>query len=117
LELVFGQQSGSLTIGVYFFPRYTNKSSCNSNSASPTANKWLKSEVNKESVVHGLRHSYRDRLRPIEAPTELIDQLGGWSKNTVGQNYGNEYSIGLLHSWASKITQFWPRNPTSLGLG
>jgi integrase len=89
--------------GIFCFPRYTNKSSCNSNSASAAANKWLKSEINKGSVIHGLRHSYRDRLRAIEAPTELIDQLGGWSKNTVGQNYGNGYSLDLLHSWAKRI--------------
>jgi integrase len=89
--------------GIFCFPRYTNKSSCNSNSASATANKWLKTEVNKESVIHGLRHSYRDRLRAIEAPTELIDQLGGWSKTSVGQNYGNGYSLALLHSWAKRI--------------
>ena len=33
-------------------------------------------------------HSFRDRLRAAEAPTELIDQLGGWSLKTVGSLMG-----------------------------
>ena len=31
----------------------------------------------------------RDRLRAVNCPTEMIDQLGGWSKETVGQGYGD----------------------------
>ena len=31
------------------------------------------------------------RLRAVEAPSEVIDQLGGWSLKTVGQSYGDGY--------------------------
>jgi integrase len=73
----------------FCFPRYTSSESCNSNSASAAINKWVKSVAVDEAVIHGLRHSFRDRLRAAEAPTELIDQLGGWRLKTVGQSYGN----------------------------
>ena len=54
-------------------------------------------------VVHGFRHSFRDRLREVEAPSDLIDQLGGWSLQSVGQSYGNGYALENLSSWMEKI--------------
>lgn len=89
----------------FCFPRYTNKQRCNSNSASAAINKWVKSIAGEDTVIHGLRHSFRDRLRAAEAPTELIDQLGGWSLKTVGQSYGNGYAIENLTNWISKLAQ------------
>ena len=68
----------------YCFPRYTSAKGCNSNSASAAINKWLKTVAGQSAVIHGLRHSFRDRLRAVEAPQELIDQLGGWSLQSVG---------------------------------
>ena len=88
---------------VFCFPRYTNKQRCNSNSASAAINKWVKSIAGEDTVIHGLRHSFRDRLRAAEAHTELIDQLGGWSLKSVGQSYGNGYALENLSSWMDKI--------------
>jgi len=59
--------------------------------------------VGSDAVIHGLRHSFRDRLRATEAPTEVIDQLGGWSLKTVGQGYGDGYQLDLLSNWMQKI--------------
>ena len=87
----------------FCFPRYTNKRRCNSNSASAAINKWVKSIAGEDTVIHGLRHSFRDRLRAAEAHTELIDQLGGWSLKSVGQSYGNGYALENLSSWMDKI--------------
>ena len=87
----------------FCLPRYTNKDRCNSNSASAAINKWVKSVAGDEAVIHGLRHSFRDRLRAAEAPSELIDQLGGWSLQSVGQSYGNGYALENLSSWMDKI--------------
>ena len=78
--------------GLYCFPRYTNSERCNSNSASAAINKWIKTVAGPNDVVHGLRHSFRDRLRAVEAPTDMIDQLGGWALKSVGQGYGDGYS-------------------------
>ena len=87
----------------YCFPRYCNKEACNSNSASAAINKWIKTIAGPDAVIHGLRHSFRDRLREVEAPVDLIDQLGGWSMQSVGQTYGNGYPLVNLREWMLRI--------------
>jgi len=87
----------------HYFPRYTNGERCNSNSASAAINKWINTVGGSSDVIHGLRHSFRDRLRAIEAPTDMIDQLGGWSLKSVGQGYGDGYDLELLVKYQSKI--------------
>jgi hypothetical protein len=51
-----------------------------------------------------LRHSFRDRLRAVEAPTDMIDQLGGWALKSVGQGYGDGYELELLIRHLHRIT-------------
>ena len=46
--------------------------------------------------------SFRDRLRAVECPSEIIDQLGGWSLKSVGQGYGKGYSSSITYSWLKK---------------
>jgi integrase/uncharacterized protein YcgL (UPF0745 family) len=81
------------------FPRYCNGQTCNANSASAALNKWLKPRVNEDAVVHTLRHSMRDRLRAVECPSDIIDQIGGWSSSTVGSSYGKGYELPVLAKW------------------
>ncbi len=89
----------------FCFPRYCNETTCKSNSASAAINKWLKTVIGNAYVIHGLRHSFRDRLRNVGAPTDLIDQLGGWSLKTVGQGYGEGYSLELCGLWMGKLVE------------
>ena len=93
----------SATGSEYCFPKYIGKGCCKSNSASAAGNKWLKRVGGNGVIVHGLRHSFRDRLREVETPTEVIDQLGGWSAATVGQGYGDGYKMDLLYKYMSLI--------------
>ena len=88
---------------IYAFPRYTSVDNCNANSASAALNKWLKSKLINDYVIHGLRHSFRDRLRAIECPSEIIDQLGGWSLRSIGQGYGKGYELSVLSKWMNQI--------------
>ena len=88
---------------IYAFPRYTSPKECNTNSASATLNKWLKEKLINDYVIHGFRHSFRDRLRAKECPSEIIDQLGGWSLRSGGEGYGRGYDLDVLHKWISKI--------------
>jgi len=81
----------------YAFPRYTDGIKCNSNSASAALNKWIKQVVGSGNVIHGFRHSFRDRLRAVSAPIDMIDQLGGWSLQSVGQGYGDGYDLKQVH--------------------
>ena len=62
----------------YAFPRYCDGQTCNANSASAALNKWMKTTIGGDYVVHGLRHSLRDRLRAVECPLDIIDEIGGW---------------------------------------
>jgi integrase len=91
--------------GLYCFPRYTNPERCNSNSASAAINKWIKTVGGSNDVIHGLRHSFRDRLRAVEAPTDMIDQLGGWALKSVGHGYGDGYELNLLFEFLFKTTE------------
>ena len=92
------------SVNEFCFARYSNEEVCNRNSASAALNKWIKTIAGKDAVIHGLRHSFRDRLREVEAPSELIDQLGGWSLKSVGQAYGNGYTLQKMSKWIRKIT-------------
>ena len=38
----------------------------------------------------------RDRLRAVNCPSDMIDQIGGWTTAGVGQAYGEGYGLGLL---------------------
>ena len=62
---------------VYAFPRYNTTSTTNGNSASAAINKWLKPRVPEGCVIHSFRHSMRDRLREVQCPADMIDQIGG----------------------------------------
>ena len=85
------------------FPRYCSAVRCNSNSASGALNKWIKQTVGREYVVHSLRHSFRDRLRAKECPSDLIDQIGGWTTAGAGEGYGKGYQLEVKAKWLRKI--------------
>ena len=81
----------------FLFKSYASEDGCNGNSCSATLNKWLKQHVS-DAVIHSFRHSFRDRLRNAGVQSEMIDQLGGWSRQTVGQGYGMGFAIANLFS-------------------
>ena len=60
-----------------------------------TLNKRIKQVAGFDNVIHGFRHSFKDRLRAVSAPSDMIDQLGGWSLQSVGQVYGEGYSVDI----------------------
>jgi len=51
-------------------------------------------------VVHSLRHSLRDRMREVEAPSDMIDQIGGWSLKLV---FKLVYLCLIMLSYADKV--------------
>ena len=89
----------------FAFPRFTNATRCNSNSASATLNKWMKPLVPHGCVIHSFRHSLRDRLRAVETPSEIADVLGGWTGKSIGQSYGKGYDLPVLHRWMKRLEE------------
>ena len=83
----------------YCFPRYARDGYCNANSASAALGKWMKKYCESGSTVHGIRHAFRDRLRAVNAPVDLIDQMGGWSTKSVGMSYGQGYDLATASSY------------------
>ena len=81
------------------FPRYTDGSGCNANSASAAINKWLKPRVPDGCVVH----SFRDRLRNVECPLEIADAIGGWPTAAVGRKYASGYGLEVEARWIRAI--------------
>jgi integrase len=88
---------------IYAFPRYCNGKVCNANSASAALNKWMKTIIGDDYVIHGLRHSLRDRLRAVECPSDIIDAIGGWTTSGMGHGYGNGYSVDVMAKWMKII--------------
>ena len=54
--------------------------------------------------MHSFRHSMRDRLREVDCPSEVIDQIGGWARSGVGEGYGDGYSLSKMYDYLDRIT-------------
>ena len=104
ISLWSAQRAMHSTDTKFLFPKYMKTDTCNANSASAAANKWIKSVVSANVSVHSFRHSMRDRLRAVHCPTEVIDQIGGWSTGSVGSKYGVGYPVEVLGEWMHKMT-------------
>lgn len=87
----------------FAFPRYNKGNSTNANSASAALNKWLKQYVPEGCSMHSFRHSLRDRLRAVECPADIVDQIGGWQTDGVGHGYGEGYPLQVCSSWMDRI--------------
>ncbi|WP_116084769.1 DUF6538 domain-containing protein [Tropicimonas sp. IMCC34011] len=83
----------------FAFPRYNKGETTNANSASAALNKWLKPHVPERCTMHSFRHSMRDRLRAVECPSDIVDQIGGWQTEGVGHGYGRGYPLEVLAKW------------------
>ncbi|MDA9337192.1 tyrosine-type recombinase/integrase [Planktomarina temperata] len=88
---------------VFAFARYNQTDTTAANSASAALNKWLKHYVPAGCTMHSFRHSMRDRLRAVECPAEIIDQIGGWQTDGIGHSYGSGSPISVLQRQLMKI--------------
>ena len=67
--------------------------------ASNALNNWLKRDFGG-LTAHSLRHTFRDRLRALECPMDMIDQIGGWrSVSGIGARYGEGYGLEQKRMW------------------
>lgn len=89
----------------FAFPRYNSGSTTNANSASAALNKWMKAYAPEGCTMHSFRHSMRDRLRAVECPSDIVDQIGGWQTDGVGHGYGSGYPLEVLRKWMKAATR------------
>ena len=92
----------------FAFPNYNDGERTNANSASAALNKWLKTKIGQGYTIHSFRHSMRDRLRAVDCPSEVIDQIGGWLTHGVGNSYGKGYPEAVLFKFMNKIASIEP---------
>jgi integrase len=83
------------------FPRYFDKGS----NLSATLMKHFKKHKllpTEKHSVYSFRHSFKDRLKAVEAPEELIDEMMGHSidKPKYGDGYGLALKLKYLHAIA-----------------
>lgn len=89
----------------FAFPKYNDGKRTNANSASAALNKWLKGKVGEGYTMHCFRHSMRDRLRAVNCPNDIIDQIGGWLTLGVGSSYGEGYPLINIAKWLRLICE------------
>ena len=41
----------------------------------------------------------RDRLRAVQCPFDIVNQIGGWSTAGVGNACGTWYELDVLYDW------------------
>ena len=87
----------------FAFPNYNDGERTNANSASAALNKWLKTKIGREYTIHSFRHSMRDRLRAMECPSDVIDQVGGWLTQGVGHGYGSGFPVAVIQKWIEQL--------------
>jgi integrase len=98
----------------WLFPQYIKADHCYATHASNAVNKWLKTDFGG-LTAHCLRHTFRDRLRAVECPADIIDQIGGWSSiNSTGSSYGHGFNLEIMTKYVlrSCILGLGVENPT-----
>ncbi len=98
-ERILAQASNS----PFAFPSYNQGETTSANSASAALNKWIKTLTGETITMHGFRHAMRDRLRAVECPSDIVDQIGGWQTDGVGHSYGSGYPLDVTRKWMKAI--------------
>lgn len=75
------------------FPKYNDGIDVDGNRASAAINSFIRRIGIKDKTTHNTRHTMRDLLRHADVPPHIIDAIGGWGSNSVGESYGLGYSL------------------------
>jgi integrase len=95
--------------GPWLFQRYIDRAPkagapvIKGNHASATINKWLRESLDIEKSTHSFRHAMQDRLRAAGVPRDVREQLLGHGSRSVGDGYGQGFSLEVLMDAMSKV--------------
>ena len=72
--------------------------------------KWFSRRLDKVGATaprtsfHSTRHNFRDQLREVEAPRDVVLAVGGWAGNGgTADDYGGGLRPRSLYKWIKKI--------------
>jgi len=100
---------GASLYGAQMFPKGLERYAT-ADSASSLINKYLRyHDLNpvKGQSLYSLRHTFKDRLRDIQAPEEVIDNLMGHKSR--GPKYGRGHILETKLEWLNKIAYQAPK--------
>ena len=81
----------------WLFPSYIDEAAqtTKNTSASAAVNKRIRAVLGKDApTCHSFRHSFNSRLRNVECPKDIRDELGGWA-SSVSDRYGSPADIKI----------------------
>lgn len=84
------------------FALYNNGLDVKGTNASSTIVGFIKKLGIEGKTTHNTRHTMRDLLRHADVPPHIIDAIGGWGSNSVGESYGSGYSLRQKHEALTK---------------
>ena len=96
-SLVAMQDAIHRASGDFVFPRYVNESSgsIKNDNASAACKKRLIALLGEDAPTsHCFRHTLQTRLRNVECPKELRNELGGWAKD-ISDRYGSPSDLQI----------------------
>jgi integrase len=89
-------KADAMTGQQFCFPAYCNDDGARSNAASAALNQWLRNLIDEPGFTcHSFRHTMRDRMREAGTPRDVIDAIGGWSHDNVGESYGKGHGLQM----------------------
>jgi integrase len=98
------QEAVERASGDFIFPRYVDvaSGSIKNDNASAACKKRLIALLGKDAPTsHGFRHALQTRLRNVECPKELRDELGGWAKD-ISDRYVSHSDLKVKANYLSK---------------
>ena len=63
----------------------------------------VRSIIGGDYVVHSLRHSLRNRLTAVECPSDVIDQIGGWTPQVSVMPMEKAMAVAMPAKWMQMI--------------
>ncbi len=86
------------------FPRYCDGVVTKATHASNALNDWMESR-GLLHTCHELRHTLTDRLRDVQAPSDVIDRVLGWMPAAMRARYGKGNSLAVCQEWLLKVVE------------